>query len=64
MGEDTVCFFCYKKRRRADKEMIRKLSKLFEVGAIKGKWDNDGVFLYEIKKRRSIQRSGQARNGL
>ena len=64
MGKDTVCFFCYKKRRRADKEMIRKLGKLFEVGEIKGDWDNDGVFLYEIKNRRSRQRSGKARNEL
>ena len=64
MGKDTVCFFCYKKRRRADKEMIRKLSKLFDVEEIKGKWDNDGEFLYEIKTRKSIQRAAQARNGL
>ncbi|KAL9070833.1 MAG: hypothetical protein Q9161_004624 [Pseudevernia consocians] len=50
MGNDTVCYFCYKKRRRADKDMIRKLNKLFEVEEIKGKWDKDGVFLYKIKK--------------
>lgn len=64
MGNDTVCYFCYKRRRRADKDMIRKLSKLFEVEEIKGKWEKDGIFLYEIKKGKSIIRvgAGQARN--
>ena len=51
MGEYTICFFCYKKRRRADREMIRKLSKLFNVVEIEGKWGKDGVFLYKIKRR-------------
>ncbi|CAF9942043.1 MAG: hypothetical protein ALECFALPRED_009465 [Alectoria fallacina] len=35
MRKDTVCYFCYKRRRRADKDTIRKLSKLFEVEEIK-----------------------------
>lgn len=50
MGDDTVCYFCYKKRRRADKDMIRKLRKLFDVEEIKGKWEKDGVFMYEMRK--------------
>ena len=54
MGKDTLSYFCCKNRRRADKDMIRKLSKLFEVEEIKGKWEKDGVFLYEIRKRRSV----------
>ncbi|CAD6594355.1 MAG: hypothetical protein ASARMPREDX12_008702 [Alectoria sarmentosa] len=33
--KDAVCYFCYKRRRRADKDTIRKLSKLFEVEEIK-----------------------------
>lgn len=64
MGNDTVCYFCYKKRRRADKNMIRKLSKLYEIEEIGGKWEKDGVFLYEIKKGRSMLGAGQARIGL
>lgn len=64
MGKDTTCYFCYKRRRRADKDMIRKLSKLFEVEEIRGKWEKDGVFLYEIKKRMSILDAGEARNAL
>ncbi len=64
MGNDTVCYFCYKKRRRANKDTIRRLSKLFEVEEIKGKWESDGVFLYRIKKRKPILGASQARTGL
>lgn len=64
MGRDTLCYFCYKKRRRADQIMIIRLSKIFEVEEIKGKWDKDGVFLYEIKKRKLSSRRDQATNGL
>lgn len=64
MGNDTVCYFCYKKRRRADKDMIRKLRKLFGVEEIKGGWEKDGVFMYEIKKVKSSLGAGKARIGL
>ena len=56
MGTDTICYFCYKRRRRADKDMIRKLSKLFEVEEVKGKWEKDGVFLYKVQKAKRRQR--------
>ena len=62
MGKDTLCYFCYKKRRRADRVMIRKISRLFEVDEVKGKWEMDGVFLYVIKNRQPILRVGQATN--
>ena len=64
MGNDSVCWFCYKKRRRADKDMIRKLRKLFGVEEIKGGWEKDGVFLYEIKKAKSLLGAGKAMIGL
>lgn len=51
VGEDTLCYFCYKKRRRADKDMIRMLSRKFEVEEIDGDWQREGVFLYLIWKR-------------
>ena len=63
MGNDTVCYFCYKKRRRADKDVIRKLSKLFEVKKINGEWVKDGVFLYRITRLKSISGAGQAEDG-
>lgn len=64
MGEDTVCFFCYKKRRRADGEMVRKLRKMFVVEEVRGGWETDGVFLYEIRKGKLMPRSGRAGNGV
>lgn len=64
MGRDTLCYFCYKKRRRADQIMILRLRKMFEVEEIKGKWDKDGVFLYEIKKRKLSSRWDQATDEL
>lgn len=63
MGRNTLCYLCYKKRRRADQIIIIRLSKMFEVEEIKGKWDKDGVFLYEIKKRNLSSRGGQVTNG-
>ena len=63
MGNDTVCYFCYKKRRRADKDVIRKLSKQFEVKKINGEWVKDGVFLYRVRRRTSILGAGQAEDG-
>ena len=63
MGNDTVCYFCYKKRRRADKDVIRKLSKLFEVKKVDGEWVKDGVFLYRIRRRTSILGPDQAEDG-
>ena len=62
MGRNTLCYLCYKKRRRADQIIIIRLSKMFEVEEIKGKWDKDGVFLYEIKKRKLSSRGGQVTN--
>jgi len=46
--EETICFFCYKKRRRADKEMVRMLMKEFSVVEIEGEWQRERMFLYEI----------------
>ena len=63
MGNDTVCYFCYKKRRRADKDVIRKLSKLLEVKKINGEWVKDGVFLYRVRRRTSTLRTDQAEDG-
>ena len=63
MGNDTVCYFCYKKRRRADKDVIRKLSKLFEVKKINGEWVKDGVFLYRVRRPTSILGADQAEDG-
>ena len=51
IGEVTVCYFCYKKRRKADKEMSRMLKKAFEVIEVEGPWQRQGMFLYEIRRK-------------
>ena len=51
IGEETVCYFCYKKRRKADREMVRMLKKAFEVVEVEGVWQRESIFLYEIRRR-------------
>ena len=51
MGEKTVLWFCFKKRRKRDKDCIKLIGKIFEVRAVKGEWELQGVFLFEIKRR-------------
>ena len=36
IGQETVCYFCFNKRRRADEDMKKILGKMFEVEAIRG----------------------------
>ena len=36
IGQETVCYFCFNKRRRADEDMTKILGKMFEVEAIRG----------------------------
>jgi hypothetical protein len=31
IGENTVCYFCFKKRRRADMHFIKTIRKMFDV---------------------------------
>ncbi|KAL9003168.1 MAG: hypothetical protein Q9188_003935 [Gyalolechia gomerana] len=50
MGPDTLCYFCYKKRRRADMKFIKMARKVFEVKDVdddpdKENWGRDGVHL-------------------
>lgn len=51
--KETMCFFCYKKRRRADKDMIRMLMKtnVFLIKEIEGEWQREAIFLYEISRK-------------
>ena len=56
MGQETVLFFCYKKRRKRDKDCIRMIGKSFEVQAIKGAWESEGVFLFEVRRRDAVRK--------
>lgn len=51
IGGDTVCYFCYKRRRRADNNMMKMVSKIFEVKEVQGRWQTERVFLYEIRRK-------------
>ncbi|CAI6338281.1 unnamed protein product [Periconia digitata] len=56
IGENTVCYFCFKKRRRADLQFMKVARKLFDVKEVeddpdKGIWSREGLFLYKIEKK-------------
>jgi hypothetical protein len=50
IGEKTVCYFCYKKRRRADMQFMKVARKMFEVVEVgddedKEVYRREGLFL-------------------
>lgn len=50
IGPDTVCYFCFKKRRRADMNFVRMARKVFKVRDVeddpdKEFWGREGVHL-------------------
>jgi predicted nicotinamide N-methyase len=55
IGPDTTCYFCFKKRRKADMRFIKDMHKTFAVKFVEydGRETDqrDGVFLYEVKKK-------------
>lgn len=55
IGPDTVCYFCFKKRRKADWRFIRNMQKQFECDRVVYKSartdEMEGVFLFRVKKR-------------
>jgi len=51
IGPETVCYFCFKKRRRADLQFLKKVRKMFEVMEVEDDPDREGysrenIFLY------------------
>ncbi|MCJ1283880.1 hypothetical protein MMC26_003211 [Xylographa opegraphella] len=58
---ESVCYFCMKKRRKADMRFVASLKRVFEVVEVKkGVVDGEkGVFLYEVRsKKGKVSRSG------
>lgn len=55
LGPDTVCYFCFKKRRKADWRFVRDMKKQFEV--VDAEYDDrdcdkrDGIYLYEVRRK-------------
>ncbi|OQN99019.1 hypothetical protein B0A48_14880 [Cryoendolithus antarcticus] len=57
IAPNTTCYFCFKKRRRADLGFVREMKKAFSVeevvegGAVGEKWRRQSVFLYVIQQK-------------
>lgn len=54
----SICYFCFKKRRKADWRFIKGLKKGFDVREIdedeeRAVYGREGIYLYEIRKRRT-----------
>jgi len=41
IGENTVCYFCFKKRRRADMHFVKVMKKMFEVKVVEDDPDRE-----------------------
>ncbi|KAF2846333.1 hypothetical protein T440DRAFT_458688 [Plenodomus tracheiphilus IPT5] len=57
IGEKTVCYFCFKRRRRADLTFMKTARKMFHVEEVtddpdKDIWSREKLFLYKITKKR------------
>jgi protein N-lysine methyltransferase METTL21A len=52
MGTNTTCYFCFKKRRKADMRFIRDMVRTFDVHELTYEWKEadrrQSIFLYEI----------------
>ena len=51
LGENSVCYFCFKKRRRADLQFIKTAKKMFNVTEVQDNHDKEiysreSIFLY------------------
>ncbi|KAK5171446.1 Protein-lysine N-methyltransferase efm6 [Saxophila tyrrhenica] len=56
IGPNTVCYFCYKKRRRADQRFITALNKRFLVEPAlddpdRAAYTRQNIFLYTIRRK-------------
>ncbi|OXV05746.1 hypothetical protein Egran_06486 [Elaphomyces granulatus] len=56
LSPGSVCYFCFKRRRRADLRFMKQAKKIFDVAEIRGYMDHDNfarenLFLYSIRPR-------------
>ncbi|RAL05681.1 uncharacterized protein BO80DRAFT_344791 [Aspergillus ibericus CBS 121593] len=56
LGPESVCYFCFKRRRRADLRFMKQAKKMFEVDEIKDDPDmeiyrRENIFLYAIRSK-------------
>ncbi|WEW57947.1 Protein-lysine N-methyltransferase efm6 [Emydomyces testavorans] len=65
MGKNSVCYFCFKKRRKADIRFIKMARKIFEITEVIEGIDHvackhQGIFLYILKSK---PRQSPSKNG-
>lgn len=58
LGPDSVCYFCFKRRRRADLRFVKMARKAFQVDDIGDDPDaptykKENIFLYAIRPKQS-----------
>ena len=58
IGDETVCYFCFKKRRKADFRFLKQAKKKFDMTLIEDGIDlefcrKDSIFLYAMTKRQT-----------
>jgi protein N-lysine methyltransferase METTL21A len=56
LGPQTICYFCFKRRRRADLRCIKMIKKLFSCEEICSfsnceEYNRENLFLYKIQSR-------------
>ena len=56
LGPKSVCYFCFKRRRRADMRFLKQARKMFDVAEVKDHVDREvyrreNIFLYTIRTR-------------
>ena len=56
IGDHTVCYFCFKKRRKADMRFVKMMKKAFLVEEVEDSeravYEREGLFLYALRKKR------------
>ncbi|KAL9045942.1 MAG: hypothetical protein Q9214_001105 [Letrouitia sp. 1 TL-2023] len=62
MGLHTICYFCFKKRRRADMDFIRKARKVFDVRTVdddpnKEAWAREGIHIGQSEEETTAESS-------
>ncbi len=59
IGPATMCYFCFKKRRKADMRFIRDMMKTFDVEQVaydgREADQREGLFLYQVQQRHKRQ---------
>ncbi|KAH8730193.1 putative methyltransferase-domain-containing protein [Phaeosphaeriaceae sp. PMI808] len=58
IGDNTTCYFCFKKRRRADLQFMKVARKLFDVKEVnddpdKETYSRESLFLYRVTKKKN-----------